>query len=175
MGGVVHRPLRTHLTAEDHQHLEREAAARGVTVSQCMRDCLHEYFAFRAELATALDTPREATNKPTGLIHSLLAHTEGRLSAALDAQAGAMARGRAEVRVVQAMLDRLAFLYLTHTPEVPLAQREAAMAAGTRRHAAWRRAVARLAGEDGSFPGASAGGAGGKRGAWSVLTARRRA
>src|SRR5262245_41649866 len=157
MGGVVHRPLRTHLTAEDHQHLEREAAARGVTVSQCMRDCLHEYFAFRAELATALDTPREATNRPTGLIHSLLAHTEGRLAAALDAQADAVARGRVEVRMVQAMLDRLAFLYLTHTPEVPLAQRDAAMATGTRRHAAWRRAVARLAGEDGIFAGSPTG------------------
>jgi hypothetical protein len=145
MAAVIHRPLRTHLTAEDHQRLEREAAARGITVSQCMRDCLHEYFAFRAELATALDTPDEATKTPTGLIHSLLAQTEGRLVATLDALAAAVTRGQEDVRLVQAMLDRLAFLYLTHTPEVAMPQRDEAFASGTRRHATWRRASARLA------------------------------
>jgi hypothetical protein len=153
MAGVIHRPLRTHLNAEDHERLEREAAARGITVSQCMRDCLHEYFAFRAELATALDTPGEATKTPTGLIHSLLAQTEGRLVAALDALADAVAHGRAEVRLVQAMLDRLAFLYLTHTPEVTMAQRDEALASGTRRHATWRRAAARLAHDHWVFGG----------------------
>ena len=153
MPGVVHRPLRTHLTADDHERLEREAAARGITVSQCMRDCLHEYFAFRAELATALDTPDQATRTPTGLIHSLLAQTEGRLVAALDALAAAVARGREEVRLVQAMLDRLAFLYLTHTPEVTMPQRDEAFASGTRRHTTWRRASARLAQHDWVFGG----------------------
>ena len=43
------------------------------------------------------------------------------------------------------MLDRLAFLYLVHTPEVQRAQREAALASGTRRHTSWRRAVAQIA------------------------------
>jgi hypothetical protein len=43
------------------------------------------------------------------------------------------------------MLDRLVLLYLVHTPEVQKAQREAVLASGTRRHASWRRAVARTA------------------------------
>jgi hypothetical protein len=61
------------------------------------------------------------------------------------------------------MLDRLAFLYLVHTPEVQRAQREAALASGTRRYTSWRRAVAHMA-RDVSLEGVLTRADGNKRG-----------
>ena len=144
------QPIRTHLDAEDRERLEGEAAARGIGVSQCIRECLREYFALRAEVATAFDSTGQPRESTTGLIHTVLARTEARLVATLERCTEAVGRVRDEVLVVQFMLDRLVFLYLVHTPQVQIAQRDAALASGTRRHASWRRAVTQMA-RDGSL------------------------
>ena len=138
-------PVRTHLSAEEQERLGQEATTRGISISQCIRECLREYFALRAEVATAFDAPGRPGEPSTGLIHTLLARTEGRLVATLERCTDAVGHVRADIHVVQSMLDRLAFLYLVHTPEVQKPQRDAALASGTQRHASWRRAVARTA------------------------------
>src|SRR2546426_11505578 len=150
MPKAMKQPTRTHLSVEDQERLEREAATRGISISECIRDCLREYFALRAEVATAFDATGRPGEPATGLIHTLLARTEGRLVAMLERCADAVGRVRADVQVVQSMLDRLVLLYLVHTPEVQKAQREAVLASGTRRHASWRRAVGRMA-DDGDW------------------------
>ena len=152
---AMKQPIRTHLSAEERERLGQEATARGISISQCIRECLGEYFALRAEVATAFETPGRPGEPRTGLIHTLLARTEARLVGTLETCAEAVGRVRADVHVVQSMLDNLAFLYLVHTPEVQRAQRDAALASGTRRHASWRRAVARTA-HDGWLDGALA-------------------
>lgn len=147
MTKAMRQPIRTHLDTDDQARLDREAAARGISVSQCIRDCLREYFALRAEVATALDAPAQGRQGEASerFIHTLLARMEGRVVASLDACVDAVGRIRADVQVVHAMLDRLVFLYLVHTPEVPAAQRDAALGSGTRRHASWRQAAVRMA------------------------------
>src|SRR2546426_12549536 len=112
------RRIRTPLSAEDQERLGQEATARGVSTSQGMRDCLREYFALRAEVATAFEAPGGAGEPPTtGLIHTLLARTEGRLVATLERCADAVGRVRANVHVVQSMLDRLCVIYLVPRPD----------------------------------------------------------
>src|SRR5438445_731070 len=97
-----------------------------------------------------LSLQERAGEAPTGFIHTLLARTEGRLVATLERCADAVGRVRADVHVVQSMLDRLVLLYLVHTPRVQTAQRDTALASGARRHASWRRAVGRMA-DDGDW------------------------
>ena len=92
------QPIRTHLDAEDRERVEGEAAARGIGVSQCIRDCLREYFALRAEVATAFDSTGQPRESTTGLIHAVLARTEARLVATLERCAEAVGRVRDEVR-----------------------------------------------------------------------------
>src|SRR5947199_2877427 len=145
MLNAMKQPIRTHLSAEEQERLGQEATTRGISVSECIRDCLREYFALRAEVATAFDATGRAGEPATGLIHTLLARTEGRLVAMLERCADAVGRVRADVQVVQSMLDRLVLLYLVHTPEVQKAQRDTALARGTRRQRRWRRAVAQAA------------------------------
>src|SRR5947207_14008803 len=123
MTNAMKQPIRTHLSAEEQERLGQEAATRGISVSQCIRECLREYFALRAEVATAFDATGRPGEPATGLIHTLLARTEGRLVAMLERCADAAGRVRADVHVVQSLLDRLVLLYLVHTPAVPKAQR----------------------------------------------------
>jgi len=80
MPNAMKQPVRTHLSAEEQERLGQEATARGISISQCIRECLAEYFALRAEVATAFETPGRPGEPRTGLIHTLLARTEARLA-----------------------------------------------------------------------------------------------
>ncbi len=133
------RHVQTYIGVTDYARLQREAAARGATISKCAADCLREYFALRAELATALETPGEPGAPHQGVvIHSLLARSEERLVATFDRRTTDVLR---ELRRVSSMLDRLVQLYLAHTPEVPSELRDGALASANRRYASYQRAV----------------------------------
>ena len=96
-----------------------------------------------------------------GLIHSLLARTEERLVGTLKAYGERTGGLEDAVQVVRAMIDRLALLYLLHTPEVPAELKDAAVATARRRYTNWRRAVddmVQAGGGTGQAPGAGARG-----------------
>src|SRR2546427_10018158 len=113
---AMKQPIRTHLSAEERERLGQEATARGISISQCIRECLGEYFALRAEVATAFETPGRPGEPRTGLIHTLLARTEARLVRTLQTCAGAVDGVRSDVHVVQSMLHLLAFMDPGHPP-----------------------------------------------------------
>jgi hypothetical protein len=129
------------LEMTDFRQLRQEASARGVTLTVCVADCLREYFALRHEMATAVTTAGEPGGRHTGLIHSLLARSEERLAATVDAQVGQVVD---DLRLVASMLDRFVQLYLLHTPEVARELHAGAMASANRRYANYRQAVSDL-------------------------------
>ena len=138
--------MRDHVQAyverPEKQRLQREAAARGVSVSQCVTDCLREYFAWREEMAAVIDNPGnpgEAHRR--GPIQVLLARMESRLAATLDARVRELV---GELVLLQSMIDRQAVSYFLHTPEVAPELQDGAVASATRRYRNWRRAVQRL-------------------------------
>ena len=138
--------MRDHIQAyvqrPEKQRLQREAAARGVSVSQCVTDCLREYFAWREEMAAVIDNPgRPGDPHAGGPIQVLLARTESRLAATLDARVRDL---MGEVHLLQSMIDRQAVSYFLHTPEVPAELQAAAVASANRRYRNWRRTVQRF-------------------------------
>src|SRR2546425_11261958 len=140
------RHVQTYIGVTDYGRLHREAAARRSTISKCTADCLREYFALRAELATAIETPGLPGDPHDGaIIHSLLARSEERIVATIDRRTTEIL---GELRREQTMLERLVQLYLYHTPEVPHERRGAAAGRARRR--------------DTKFP-AAGGGAAGRR------------
>ena len=145
------RHVQTYIGSAEYWRLQREATARGATISKCTADCLREYFALRTELATAIETPGEPGEPHQGaIIHSLLARSEERLVATLDRRTAELL---GELRCVRSMLDRLALMYLIHTPEVPQELRDGAIASANRRYANYQRAVTeRLASDDRARP-----------------------
>ena len=134
--------LQIQLGSAEYRQLQLEAAGRGATLAGCAGDCLREYFALRAEMASAVAAPGRPGERHTGLIHSILARTEERLVTTLDARAAELGDGQ---RRLESMLDRLVQLYLVHTPEVAPEQRAGAVASATRRYGNYRRAVGELA------------------------------
>ena len=138
--------MRDHLQAyverSEKQRLQREAAARGISVSQCVTDCLREYFAWREEMAAAIDSPGQPGGPHRGgPIQALLARTESRLAATIDARARELA---GELILLQSMIDRQTVSYFVHSPEVAPELQAAAVASATRRYRNWRRAVERV-------------------------------
>ena len=139
---AVRERVQAYFEQQEKQRLQREAAARGVSVSQCATDCLREYFAWREEMAAAVDSPGQAGEAHRGgPIQSLLARTESRLAATLDARVREL---EGEMVLLQSMIDRQAVSYFLHTPEVPLELQDNALASATRRYRNWRKAVERL-------------------------------
>src|SRR6266540_4193902 len=138
--GEVH----AYLPPEHHRRLKLEAAARQVSLSQCVADCLGEYFALRQEMATALETPAQPGELSRRVIHVLLAETEQRLVATFERYVDDLAAVRGGVDALLAMSDRAEFLALCQTPEVPPAAQGRALASGQRRFAHWRQTVARM-------------------------------
>src|SRR2546429_2446993 len=119
MGGAGD-PSRLHgvrvlLGSAEYRQLQLEAAGRGATLAGCAGDCLREYFALRAEMASAVTAPGRPGEPHTGLIHSILARSEERLVATLDARAAEL--GDRQQRL-ESMLDRLVQLYLGPHPRV---------------------------------------------------------
>jgi hypothetical protein len=92
-------------------------------------------------MATAVSTPGQPGSRHSGLIHSLLARSEERLAATLEARSGEIVD---ELRLVASMIDRLAQLYLLHTPEVVHELRAGAVASANRRYTNYRQAVSDL-------------------------------
>jgi len=129
----------------DHRQLQQEAAARGVSMTACVGDCLREYFALRVEMASAVTAPGKPGERHTGLIHSILARTEERLVATLDARTTELAH---EQRRLEIMLYRLVFVYLLHTPEVPRELQAGAWTSANRRYANYRTFVDEELGKD---------------------------
>jgi hypothetical protein len=138
--GEVH----AYLPPEHYRRLKLEAAARRVSLSQCVGECLGEYFALRQEMATALETPDQTGDLSRRVIHVLLAETEQRLVATFERHVDDLAAVRGGVDALLAMSDRAEFLALCQTPEVPPAAQGRALASGQRRFAHWRQTVARM-------------------------------
>jgi hypothetical protein len=138
--------MRDHVQAyverTEKQRLQREAAARGISVSQCVTDCLREYFAWREEMAASIDNPgKPGEAHGRGPIQVLLARTESRLAATLDARVRELV---GELVLLQSMIDRQTVSYFLHTPEVAAELHAGALASATRRYRNWRRTVERL-------------------------------
>jgi len=139
---TLRRLVHARLEPADYRQLQQEAAARGISTMACVSDCLREYFALRVEMASAVTAPGTLGEPQTGLVHSLLARTEERIRATLDAHAAVLQR-------LEHMVDRLVQLYLLHTPEVARELHAGAVASANRRYAKYRAAVRELLSEDG--------------------------
>ena len=136
---TLRRLIHGRVDPADHRSLQQEAAARGVSMTACVGDCLREYFALRVEMASVVDAAGKPGERHTGLIHSILARTEERIAATIDARAEDLGD---ELRRIEVLLELFVQLYLGHTPEVPQERRAAAYAAIGRRWANYQAAAA---------------------------------
>jgi hypothetical protein len=119
-----------YLTQAEARELREEAAARHLSLSRYLRQCLLHY---RAITAGADGGMRQ--------LSIALADIEARLARSVETQSKRISALHRDVQILLAMLDRLAFILSVHTPEVPDELRNAALAAGERLYNNWRSAV----------------------------------
>ena len=134
----LRRVVHGRLHPKDYRLLQQEAAARGISLSACMADCLREYFAVRVDMASAIAAPGKPGDPHTGLIHSLLGRTEERLAATFETQTTELID---QLQVLESVVDQFVQLYLLHTPEVANELRAAVVTSANRRYANFRQAV----------------------------------
>jgi hypothetical protein len=127
--------LRCYAGSDLYERVLREAAARRVSVSECVRADLSTYYAIQDELAgvVAVD-PSPAAGPGRRILHTLLAEMETRLVASMDRQSSVFEES---LRAVAWMIDRGLLMLLGKLEEGSDGQPRRLLTA-VQRHEAWR-------------------------------------
>lgn len=133
--------VRTYLGAELYERVLREAAARRLSLSECVRDDLLQFYDLRDELASALRVER--SDRPTGqrILHTLLDPMEERIAASIGVQAAALSDLGERLRRLEWMIDRHYLGLMLHLPDVAEDLRDERSSSAIARHRAWKREV----------------------------------
>lgn len=130
--------------ADLYGRLLREAAARGLTLSECVRRELEELYAFRDELGDALRITGDDGTPARGLFDAALKGLEARLAGNFGAQAQRLDSLTSELARLEAMIDRFYLGVMLHLEDVPEQLRSARLKRASERHRAWLEVVERM-------------------------------
>ena len=136
--------LQTYLSEKDCKTLEREATARRLTRSSCMRRILESHLRHQRDLVGVTDHPEAAGAAEMNILARLREHEE-RVAATVRSVGDELAWVEQTVQLVMAMVDRVYLGLMVHLPEVPERERAGAVASAERRHLQWQRHVRTLA------------------------------
>jgi len=135
-----HHQIRFKAPEALYHRLLREAAASGTSLSEVVRGAVAEAFAGRDAIADVFTmAPSEGERPARGPLPLL--EFEQRLCERLNAKDGASAAQAAQLRQLEAMIDRLYYGLMLHVDEVPAHIRVARQASAEARHRAWADAV----------------------------------
>jgi hypothetical protein len=136
--------IRSFAGAELYGRLLREAAARGMTVSECVRRELEELYAFRDELGDALRIASGDGAPARGLFDAALKGLEARLAGNFGAQLERLERVNTNLARLEAMIDRFYLGVMLHLEDVPEQLRSVRLKRASERHRAWLEVVERM-------------------------------
>jgi hypothetical protein len=128
---------------EGYERLLREAAARDLSASKCVRECLREYFALKDTMAlppSAEPDRNAATVRPASLFEAI----EGAIAGALQESERRTNAVLEKLQLIACMIDRSYEGIVVQMVEADPATREARIARATESTKRWRRAVAAL-------------------------------
>ena len=140
----VRHEIRSFAGAELYGRLLREAAARNMTVSECVRRELEELYAFRDELGDALRIAGGDETPARGLFDAALKGLEARMAGNFGAQMERLDRIERDLARLEAMVDRFYLGVMLHLEDVPEQLRAGRLKRASERHRAWLEVVARI-------------------------------
>jgi len=107
--------FRCYAGAELYERVLREAAVRRISVSQCVRTDLGQYYAIRDELTDCVQVEQQQTGSAVGrrILHTLLAEMETRVVASLGQQSSVF---EDSVNVLAWMIDEALLTILSAIP-----------------------------------------------------------
>ena len=142
--------VRTWLGKDLFDRLSREAAARELNLSQCVRDLLREHFELQLEAAEVLAGRRPGDRSPqSSPVCALLEATEARISALLAECRAEVGDVESEVRLVASMVQQAYLGVLSRLPPFSSQERESLIESVQRSHKSWEESVATVFQEGG--------------------------
>ena len=138
--------VRVYVGADLYERLVREAASRRITVSECVRTDLKEFYAIKEELMAPLEIGDGGGEVRRRIIHQLLAEMETRLVAGLDRLSVEFSDAVARQGVLLASMIDQAYTGISVflDGEIPAEARDARIKNARLRVTAWRNGVAEL-------------------------------
>jgi hypothetical protein len=136
--------VRTHVGAEFHERILREAAVQRRSVSECVRDALEELYEIRDELSRPLEVSDDERSAGGRLAQRLLNELEERMSGGLSQQLTEIQSLGDQLRKLEAITDRQYVSLMLYLPDISESGAEERSASANRRYQAWRRAVDKL-------------------------------
>lgn len=131
--------VRSYAGRDLYERVLREAAARRISVSECVRTDLTGYYAIQDELSGCVRVGDAYKAAPARrILHTLLAEMEERFVATIDRQTSAFSES---LQVLAWMIDRGYLGSMLHFPDVPPADRDTRSKRAQDRLVAWRDAV----------------------------------
>jgi len=150
----VRHEIRSFAGAELYGRLLREAAARGMTVSECVRRELEELYAFRDELGDALRIASGDGTPARRLLDTALNGLEARLAGNFGAQLQRLDRFTSDLARLEAMIDRFYLGVMLHLEDVPEQLRSVRLKCASERQRAWLEVVERMVAAPSGVPSA---------------------
>jgi hypothetical protein len=146
-----HHEVRVYVGGDLYERLVREAASRRITVSECVRADLGEFYAIKDELMAPLEVRDGGGEVRRRIIHQLLAEMEMRLIAGLDRLSVEFGDAVARQSVLLASMIDQAYTGISVflDGEIPAEARDARVESARLRITAWKNGVARLIQEGG--------------------------
>ncbi len=136
--------VRSYVPRDLYDRLLREAAARNLNVSQCVRADLEEFYAIRDELTLAVSVRTAEAAPGRRIMHTLLAEMEARIAADVDSQTPRLLVIEQRLAQIASMIDRHYAGMMLHLPEVPDGDAKTRSTSALERHRAWKCAVREL-------------------------------
>jgi len=152
--GNARSELRSWMDREGYERLLREAAARDLSASKCVRECLREYFALKDTMALPPDAKADPASgsSPARRPASLFEAVEAAIAGALQESDRRTSAVLEKLRLLACMLDQAYQGIVVQMVEADPATREARIARATESAKRWRRAVAALYRDGGPEP-----------------------
>ena len=121
------------LDEKEYRQIAGNAARRGRPLASFIREAALQYIRLKDEHEAFLAAAGE-DEESASVVHSLIAKSEQRLVATMDQLSAQIHDLRVRQAFLTALMDRTAYTYLVHTPELPEDTKHAAIAAADRRY-----------------------------------------
>ncbi|KIE05246.1 hypothetical protein NF27_DT00200 [Candidatus Jidaibacter acanthamoeba] len=111
---------KVNLHGEMRELISREAKDLGISISRLLRDYCFEHIKLKEESRLA----KEGKIKEGSILHTFISNMEARIAISIESNQNEIIALRNDVQIIAVIIDNYIKLYLNHTKEVPLLERE---------------------------------------------------
>ncbi len=110
---------KVNLEGDFREQIKREANLLSVSMSRILRDYSLEYIKLKNEAKTA----KEGKLSEGSILHTFISSMEARIANSLEENQKGITELKNDIQIIAAIIDNFIKLYLNHTKEIPIDER----------------------------------------------------